>query len=174
MRIFLTVTLALIGLSFLACSEHPLESTPEKYLADVSLSAPLLDKSAGPSVHGNGHLIDGEVERTVTFNIVKRADGEVDGWYHALRRGPGGAHIKVDIDCLHVVGNQAWAGGIVVAAINPDNIGRPYSVRFVDNGEGDAAAADEIGVLWLQYADCGTEPDISVRELVIGNLRVRE
>ncbi|MEN8008518.1 MAG: hypothetical protein ABFS42_16030, partial [Candidatus Krumholzibacteriota bacterium] len=119
MRIFLTVTLALIGLSFLACSEHPLESTPEKYLADVSLSAPLLDKSAGPSVHGNGHLIDGEVERTVTFNIVKRADGEVDGWYHALRRGPGGAHIKVDIDCLHVVGNQAWAGGIVVAAVNP-------------------------------------------------------
>lgn len=126
------------------------------------------------SVIGNGHLDDGEVERTVTFNILKKADGTVEGWYHALRQGPGGAHIRVRVQCLHVAGNEAWATGRVVAAVNPDNIGRPYSLRFIDNGEGAGAAPDQIGTARFQDYDCLTEPEIPLREITTGNLQVRQ
>lgn len=126
------------------------------------------------SVTGNAHLEDDEGVRTVTFNILKKADGTVDGWYHALRQGPGGAHIRVRLECLHVVGNQAWATGTVVAAVNPDNIGRPYSLRFIDNGEGAGAAPDQIGTARFVYYDCHTEPEITLREIPTGNLQVHQ
>ena len=58
-------------------------------------------------------------------------------------------------------------------AINPGNIGRPFSVRFIDNGEGADAAPDQIGTAVFQEYDCASEPDIQLRELTIGNLQVR-
>jgi hypothetical protein len=125
------------------------------------------------SVTGNGHQLGGAVDRTVTFNIHKRADGTVDGWYRSEARPPGGASIRVRIECLHVVGNQAWATGTIVSAGNPDNIGRSYSVRFIDNGEGSGGPPDEIGVARFQNYDCMAEPDIPSRQLVTGNLQVR-
>jgi hypothetical protein len=125
------------------------------------------------SVTGNGHVVGGAVDRTVTFSIHKRADGTVDGWYHSEARGPGGASIKVRIECLHVVGNQAWAAGTVVSAVSPDNIGRPYSLRFVDNGEGGGASPDEIGGARFEYHDCQDQMEFPLRQLTMGNLRIR-
>jgi hypothetical protein len=166
--------LACTILGLTACTEIPLE--PQG--VPLPMDAPLLHQMSGMNVvqmvSGNGHLIDRPVERTVTFNIRKHADGTVKGWYHSVARGPGGAHIRVRMECLHVVGNQAWAVGTVVAAVNPDNIGRPYSVRFVDNGEGANVAPDEIGVRRFEYYDCAGEPDISLRPLITGNLQILE
>jgi hypothetical protein len=125
------------------------------------------------SVSGNGHGLAGPAVRTVTFSIRKSADGTVDGWYHSEARGKGGAKVGVRIECLHVVGNQAWAKGTIVSALNPDNIGRPYSFRFIDNGEGSGAPPDEIGVARFADYDCMTEPDIPLRQLTTGNLQIR-
>jgi hypothetical protein len=72
-----------------------------------------------------------------------------------------------------VVGNRAWAAGTVVSAVSPDNIGRPYSFRFIDNGEGVGAPPDEIGVGRFLETDCMTEPTIGLRQLTIGNLQIR-
>jgi hypothetical protein len=137
-----------------------------------------MQAASGPSrdviqrVCGSGHAINDRRDRTTTFDIRKYGDGTVEGWYHAVGRGKGGANIRVRVECLHVVGNQAWAGGTVVSAVNPDNIGRPYSMRFVDNGEGSRAAPDRIGVGRFQEFDCTTEPDLPLRDLTIGNLQV--
>ena len=124
-------------------------------------------------VCGAGHFIDESVERTITFNILKRANGTVEGWYHILARGPGGAHVRIAVECLHVVDNQAWATGTIVDAKDPDNIGLPYSMRFVDNGQDADAEPDEIGGERFVGYDCTTEPEIQLRELTIGNLQVR-
>jgi hypothetical protein len=78
------------------------------------------------------------------------------------------------MDCLHIVGNQAWASGTVVSSANPDNVGRPYMLRVVDNGEGAGAPADQIGIGRFLDADCESEPDLSLRSLIIGNLQVLE
>ena len=169
----LAVELALIGLGLTACTEDPLEPQEAAFLADAHGTNWNFDTDVVQSVSGSGHLVGEPVERTVTFDIRKRADGSVHGFYHSLARGPGGAHIRVRIECLHVTGNQAWATGTIVAAIDPDNIGRPYSVRFIDNGEGANAPPDEIGTEQFVDYDCATEPDRPVRQLTIGNLLIR-
>lgn len=94
------------------------------------------------------------------------------GWLNVRHRGAGGAHIRVAANCLHVVGNQAWVGGVVMAAVDPANIGQPYSFRVVDNGEGSNPRPDEIRTL-QEYRDCTTEWSDATRALTIGNLQVR-
>jgi len=171
----MTARLAASGAIFAmvgACADVPSEP-------DVAfLSGP--DASVSPSsarviasVTGNSHLPVGANMATRDYNIVLRADGGVAGFYHALARGPGGAHLRVRMDCLHVVGNQAWATGTVVSAVGAANIGRPYSFRFIDNGEGRTAPPDEVGIARFQYYDCTTEPDIPLRQLTVGNIQVR-
>lgn len=171
--LILAVVLALIGMGLTSCTEAPPEPQRAALLADGVPDNWMLGTNVIQSVSGNGHLVDAQVDRTVTFNIHTHADGTVEGWYHSVARGPGGAHTRVSVECLHVVGNQAWATGTIVAAANPDNVGRPYSVRFVDNGERAGAEADEIGVERFADYDCTTEPDIQLRRLTMGNLQVR-
>jgi hypothetical protein len=165
--------IAFVGLGVTACTEAPLEPEAIAALDGAGQAYLKSNMHVVQSVSGNGHLVDGTVHRTVTFNIRKRANGTVTGWYHTLARGPGGAHVRVSMECLHVAGNQAWATGTIVAAVNPDNIGQPYSVRFVDGGEGSGAPPDEIGVEAFADYDCTSEPDISMRQLTIGNLQIR-
>jgi hypothetical protein len=165
--------LALFGMGLIGCGETPLESAPAPSLAD-GWADPPGSLAVVEAVCGSGHFIsegDG-TDRTCTFNILKHSDGTIRGWYHALGRGPGGAHVRVRIECLHVVGNEAWAAGTVVAAASPDNIGRPYSLRFIDNGEGEGASPDEIGVGRFVESDCTTEPDLALRQLRMGNLQI--
>jgi hypothetical protein len=165
--------IAVTGLFLTACSENPIEPGTGRLVDAIHTANQTAGMNVIQSVTGNGHYVDGPVDRTATFSIRKYADERVDGWYRALGRGPGGANIRVRIECLHVVGNQAWASGTVVAAVNPDNIGRPYSIRFVDNGQGDGAAPDEIGVGRFVGSDCADEPDLSLRQLKMGNLQIR-
>ena len=171
------VVLALISLGLTSCTENTVEPQEVSYSMDTrSLDTRSFDQiSYGKviqSVSGNAHVMDEPVEKTVTFDIRKYADGSVYGWYNASVRGRGGADIKVRLDCLHVVGNQAWTGGTIVEAVNPNNIGRAVSMRFIDNGEGVNAPPDEFGGIWQDY-ECATEPDLSTRQVIIGNLRVR-
>jgi hypothetical protein len=169
----LAVGLTGLGVSVTACTESPLEPRTSQGLGAAGLASLESECAAIQSVTGNAHLIDGGVERTVMFNAFKCADGTVYGWYHALARGPGGADLRVRVECLHVVGNQAWATGTVVAAVDPANVGRPYSFRVIDHGEGASAAPDEFGAARFELYDCATEPEITTRPLKIGNLQVQ-
>jgi hypothetical protein len=170
----MAVGLAFVGLTMASCSEEPLEPQTSAYRADAQPAGDDSEMEIVQSVTGNGHNNEGEIRRiTRTINIFKYEDGTVEGWYHARGRGTtSSAHVRVRIDCLHVAGNQAWASGTVVAAVNPDNIGRPYAVRVVDNGEGSRSAPDEVGSARFIDYDCTTEPDIPLRQLSDGNIKV--
>jgi hypothetical protein len=166
------VGLVLIGLGLVSCIETPLAPREASYGMDAPTANLSLYAGVVQSVSGNAHLMGEGSDATVTFVIRKHADGSVDGWYNASRRGKAGADIKVRMECLHVVDNQAWAGGTIVEAVNPDNVGRPVSYRFIDNGEGVNAPPDEFGGIWEEN-DCATEPDLDTRPVTIGNLKVR-
>lgn len=180
----LALCAALVCIVFFAggCSDTPLESTTAtsasgdaEGLATPMYTADMLDDAEViAAVVGNNHTNEGDFRRTATFEMYEFADGTVSGWYHALRRGPGGANIRVDIECLHVVGNEAWAKGSVVSAANPDNVGRPYSFHFIDNGQGANCDPDEIGVGRFVDSNCESEPELEMRQLTIGNLKVVE
>jgi hypothetical protein len=144
---------------------------PETQAIAVSAASDISQRVV-QSVCGSAHLIGEGTDRTVTLSILKHADGSVDGWYRALTRGPGGAQVTVRMECLHVQGNRAWAGGTIVEAANPANIGRPVSIRVVDNGEGEHALPDELGGIW-EYHDCGSMPDLDTRGLLIGNISIK-
>lgn len=167
----LVVGLAFVCLGVSACVDAPLEPEAAALLAGPSMA--MSGNGAVEWVTGNAHYKLPVRDAAVTFNIVKFADGRVTGWYQAVQLGKGGAHIKVRMECLHIVGNQAWATGTVVAAAGPGNIGKPYSFRFVDNGEGLGSAPDEFGAARFEYYDCMTEPDLPMRQLEFGNLQVR-
>lgn len=164
----LLAVLALIGLGLAACGDAPLAPEEPSFItaqAAVGSGPPVVQ-----SVTGNGHDVGA---RTYTMAVFKLADGTVRGWFHVRHRGKGGAHVRVAVDCLHVVGNRAWGGGVIVAAADPGSIGDPYSFRVIDNGEGGYAPADRITTRH-EYLDCATEWDSSTRELTIGNLQVRD
>ena len=160
---------AVLGLGLAACADVPFEpgTTGALSAPDAVMSA----AGAGvvQSVTGSGHA---QGIRTYTVSVVKLADGTVTGWFHVRHRGKGGAHVRVAVDCLHVAGNRAWGGGVIVQGANPANIGTPYSFNVVDNGEGGNAPPDEIRTEWT-YNDCTSEWDHGTRPLTIGNLQVR-
>lgn len=163
--------LAVLGLA--ACEDAPLAPGEPAFLIDPASPVPSAGAAVVQSVTGNGHLVSPTVSRTYTVSVLKLADGTVTGWFHVNQRGRGGAHVRVAVDCLHVNGNRAWAGGVVVDAFDPANIGLPYSFRVVDNGEGGNAAPDEIVTVRHSWLDCTTEWDLGTRPLTSGNLQVR-
>lgn len=164
--------LACVGLNLTACNQAPLAPQTTGYRVDVRGAGPVPDLDVVQWVNGSAHEVGGSRDLTRTVNICKYSDGTVEGWYHLLVRGPGPAHIRVRIECLNVVGNQAWATGTIVAAAGPENIGRPYSLHFVDNGEGKDAMPDEFGGARYEDLDCMTEPDIPTHPVTGGNLTV--
>jgi len=163
----------LTAVSLVACMEEPIQPRTASATSDVAIPAQATVRPVSHSVTGNGRFVGEGVDRTAAFNIREYADGTVDGWYRALGGGPDGADVRVRIVSLHVAGNQAWASGTVVAAADPANVGRPYTVRFVDDGDGPGAAPDQIGVGGFVGYDCMTEPDLPLRELTVGNLQIR-
>lgn len=170
----IAAALAFVGFSISGCSDDPFEPQAAGSRTTLEPADRYCDMEVIESVSGNGHTKNGVVrEITRNINIVKYEDGTVVGWYHGRVREGGEAHVRVRIDCLHVVGNQAWASGIVVAAANPDNIGLSYAVRVIDNGEGSKAVPDEVGSARFMDYDCMTEPDIPLRPLTTGNVVVR-
>jgi hypothetical protein len=110
--------------------------------------------------------------RTFSFHALQRADGTADGWYHAqVRARNPRARIIARVDCLHVVGNVAWIGGVIESATNPGNVGRRLFVKAVDNGEGADAVPDELGGRW-EDVDCTAEPDAELTPVRGGNVEI--
>ncbi len=163
----------LAAISLIACIEEPLQPRLAHAGMDAGAPAPALDQPVTQSVTGQGYFAIEGVRRTSDFSIHKRADGTVDGWYHVSGPGRDGSEVRVRIEYLHVAGNQAWASGVVVAAADRANIGRPYTIRFVDNGTGPVEGPDRIGTAPFVGYDCLREPDIHTGSLMTGDLRIR-
>ncbi len=81
---------------------------------------------------------------TFAFNAQKRADASVKG--QAEMTWLGGVKIHLEVSCLSVWGNSAWAGGVTTRSNDPDlPVGTEFWWRTVDNGEGSGAENDAIG-----------------------------
>jgi hypothetical protein len=165
----LAAAAALVCVGVAACDSAPLAPGDIASGAVPDAAMSVADARVIQSVTGNGSV---HGARTYTVSVHKLAGGTVTGWFHVRHRGKGGTHIRVAVDCLHVNGNRAWAGGVIVEAANPANIGLRYSFRVIDNGEGGGAPPDEINSQWTGL-DCTSEWDSATRPLTIGNLQVR-
>ena len=108
---------------------------------------------------------------SLTANLF--SDGRVNGrWMDVIATGPGGANIQilVDIECLHVVGNEAWVSGAIV--------GGPFAgfragARVMDNGVSRNDPADAISFTQAFYGHCSEMPDFPLFGMVEGQVTVR-
>lgn len=80
------------------------------------------------------------------------ADGSVSGqWTDQFGHGAGGFHAV--IDCLSVVGNEAWVSGTITRGTDPDGsdlAGLPVAARVRDNG---TSANDPPDQITFSYID---------------------
>lgn len=85
-----------------------------------------------------------------SLNAIQNADGSVKGEYtDQFGNGDGGFHAQVD--CLSVVGNTAWIGGIVTNGTwgGTDITGRRVVTRVQDNGNSANDPPDNISYSYL-------------------------
>jgi len=145
---------AFLALALVACtSEAP--TAPDSALLGPDPVAGEASFAAGGATHvvtGKGTLWVPDPQNeyiNIAFDARVMPDGSARGhWHHQFRsRSPNG-RIFVEVTCLTVVGNQAWMAGYAIQAGAESNIGRPFGLRVVDNGEGNDAVDQMTRTIW--------------------------
>jgi hypothetical protein len=112
------------------------------------------------------------------FSLVatQYADGSVTGVFvDVFGKGFGGT--RAVIDCLSVVGNEAWVSGVIISghADGFDLTGLPISTRVVDNGTSTNDPPDQAG--FSRRGDqaylCTDQPDDDLFDLLQGQVSVK-
>ena len=136
-------------------------------MCGVAHGAPAVNKASG------GGTIDvAGVLNTIAFTAHIDAAGVVKGQAQFQLRSQG-LRLHVVVDCLSVLGNEAWIGGIVLTSSDPTLIGTRVTWRVQDNGEGggvlDQGALPVPGVA----GDCLQQPALPLLPWTNGNVQVK-
>jgi hypothetical protein len=101
----------------------------------VSAGGPDICQGLGAAPGCDGNL---------SLSAIQYADGSVTGTLTDRSTGSFGVHGV--IDCLSVVGNEAWASGVVT--VGPDFLlGLPFSSRVLDAGTSANQETDQISAI---------------------------
>jgi hypothetical protein len=129
---------------------------------------------------GHGNLTVGGGLRTFSFTAVTKSDGTVTGEVE-LKSRASGTVIHATINCLTVVGNHAYIGGVVTKSTDPefDFVGKPCVFAVIDNGEGAGSPPDELS-LFTTFVnpppeDCNgdTVHNRTMHPIEAGNIQVK-
>jgi len=105
--------------------------------------------------------------------VLQRADGSVTGgWVDSFSHMFGGNGPHVAVDCLNVVGNEAWVSGVLT---EPKELaGLPFITRVRDNGTTANDPPDEISFsLFDSYGGCNAAPDLTLYAVPQGQVVVK-
>ena len=104
-----------------------------------------------------------------SLSAIQYADGSVRGTFTDRFGKFGGVHGV--IDCLSVIGNEAWASGVITSGLG---VGLPYSVRLRDSGTSAKQSPDQITLATsLQNAmPCTAHPDYELFDAPDGQVTV--
>jgi len=98
------------------------------------------------------------------FSLValQRADGSVTGQLHdqSGQAFGGGIWLHVAVNCLVVIGNQAWVSGVITQSRTPGLVGQGAIVKVVDNGRSANDPADQIGGIYGSSTPCSAATGI--------------
>jgi hypothetical protein len=170
----LSVTLVALTLVALGCDPAAPTTPPS------SMSAP-----DGPLFNGNGVVhratvgghdadIFGNTDANFSLVALEHGDGTITGeWTDQFGQGEGGVHITVN--CLHVVGNEAWVSGIVThgTAGGVDFTGQPAGTRVADFGKSHNDPPDAISFTFLgDPTPCTAAPPYELLTMTDGQVKV--
>jgi hypothetical protein len=112
-------------------------------------------------------------DRNFSLVAMEHADGSVSGQWDDQWPGYGGFHAV--IDCLHVVGNEAWVSGVIThgyAEWYGDLAGLPVSARVVDNGTTANDPPDQISFTEGDGAPCDAQLEYDLFDFPQGQVVV--
>ena len=150
----------------------------------VALFAGLL-LTAGPAASAGGVIHKVSVgsadiapppgtDANFSLSAVQRADGTVTGqWQDTFfGRGTPAVGIHVRIDCLVVVGNEAWVSGVIT---HPDFLaGLPAITQVRDNGTSANDPADQVSFTFIDIGvTCNDQPELPLFDLINGQVTVK-
>jgi hypothetical protein len=169
----LSVTLAALTLVALGCDSSA-PTTPPSSAGDGPLFA------SGGVVHRatvGGHDADpfGNTDANFSLVAIEHGDGRITGqWTDQFGQGEGGIHVAVN--CLHVVGNQAWVSGIVTHGNfqGVDFTGQPVGTRVADFGTSHNDPPDAISFSFIgDPTPCTAAPPYPLLPMTDGQVRVQ-
>jgi hypothetical protein len=137
--------------------------------ATVVFAGPAVNKASG------GGTVDWPMGR-VTYGFTAQIDaaGVVKGQAQFHHRDVGISN-HVAINCLAVVGNNAWLGGTITESTDPMSVGLEIVWRVQDNGQGQAAPPDMVSTVVPGVApgECYSMPDLGLIPWTNGNVEVK-
>jgi hypothetical protein len=109
-----------------------------------------------------------------SLSAIERADGTVTGQWQdtVFGRGTAAVGLHVEVDCLVVVGNEAWVSGVIT---RPASLaGLPAITRVRDNGTSTNDPADQVSFTFIGIAaTCTDQPDLPLFDLINGQVTVQ-
>jgi hypothetical protein len=104
-----------------------------------------------------------------SLSAIQYVDGSVTGTFTDRFGKFGGVHGV--IDCLSVVGNEAWASGVITSGLH---VGLPYSIRLRDLGTSANQPPDQIspGHVGDGAIPCTAHPDYELFDFPDGQVTV--
>jgi hypothetical protein len=172
----LSAALAAFTLVSLGC-EASAPTTPPSSLS--ARDGPLVASNGNGVVHRatvGGHDADpfGNTDANFSLVAIEHGDGRMTGeWTDQFGQGEGGIH--VDVNCLHVVGNNAWVSGIVRHGSfqGVDFTGQPAITRVADFGKSRHDPPDAISFSFIgNPTPCTAAPNLPLLPMTDGQVRV--
>lgn len=152
---------------------HPIR-IPRAWIAILAMLVVCGGARAAPPVmraSGVGTFASGGALNTVGFSARIDTGGAVRGEAQFQLRGQG-LRLHVVVDCLSVLGNEAWIGGIVLTSSDPTLVGTHVTWRVQDHREGDGAV-DQLSLPVPGAAsDCVPQPELPLLPLAEGDIQV--
>jgi hypothetical protein len=170
----LSVTLAALTLVALGCDG----STPTTPNSMSVGGGPLFNKGNGvvhrATVGGHDADLFGTTDANFSLVAIEHGDGRITGqWTDQFGQGEGGIHVAVN--CLRVVGNNAWVSGIITSGSfqGVDLTGVPAITRVADVGTSKNDPPDAISFSFIGLAvPCTAMPPLPLLPMTDGQVRV--
>ena len=109
-----------------------------------------------------------------SLSAIELDDGTVSGQWQdtVFGRGAAAVGLHVEVDCLVVVGNEAWVSGVIT---RPASLaGLPAITRVRDNGTSANDPADQVSFTFIGIdATCTDQPDLPLFDLINGQVTVQ-
>jgi hypothetical protein len=145
----------------------------------VLATAALADDASVHSAKGSARIQFGQNQESISFSAEQQADGTVTGTAH-VNDISAGVMVRIDVNCLNVIGNVATISGIVTRSSDPSRVpvGDEGIFQVVDSGQGDGqrppdfmslANFFEVGV----GSDCNAPGEFDLAPVENGNIQVR-
>jgi hypothetical protein len=128
------------------------------------------------SVGGSDQDATNNTDANFSLIAIQTGDGSISGqWSDQFGQGQGG--VQVNVNCLRVVGNQAWIGGIIRSGSTGqggvDLSGLPALTRVADLGRSANDAPDAISFTFIGLAvQCTAQPNLPLLAMTGGQVTV--